>query len=135
MYQTHAQTHNMYKMVFKEVIAIECSGEAEQFKDLGYSNNCSALLASQDLYVCLPVHVLTYCTRTHVLRMHTHTHVLRTHSHMYSHGHTQTHTQTHTDTHRHTHTDTHRHTQTHTHSILRSLSVSWIYSNRTININ
>ena len=41
--QTHAQTHNMYKMVVKEVIAIERSGEAEQFKDHGnrYSSFCN----------------------------------------------------------------------------------------------
>ena len=51
----HAQIHNMYKIVVKEVIAIEHSGEAEQFMGLGYSNNCSALLDSQDFYACLPV--------------------------------------------------------------------------------
>lgn len=33
--QTHAKTHNMYTMVVKEVIAIERSGEAEQFQDHG----------------------------------------------------------------------------------------------------
>lgn len=35
MQQTHAQTHNMYKMVVKEVIAVERSSETEQFKDHG----------------------------------------------------------------------------------------------------
>ena len=35
MQQTHAQTHNMYKMVVKEVVAIERGGEAEKFRDLG----------------------------------------------------------------------------------------------------